>query len=65
MNCDKDKDKERSSNIDEKNIGENTNSNRTQPENTNFKGLCVNCTKRDTCEIKKPKEGVWRCDEYC
>lgn len=63
MSCDKDK--ERSENKHEKNIGKAPNSNRIQSEDTNFKGLCINCTKRYTCEIKKPKEGVWRCDEYC
>ena len=63
MSCDKDK--ERSAKIYEKNIDENAKSNRTQPEDTNLKGLCINCKKRYKCKIKKPKEGVWRCDEYC
>ena len=29
-----------------------------------FKGLCVNCEKRDSCTLPKSKGGVWHCEEY-
>ncbi len=29
-----------------------------------YKGLCVNCEKRETCTYPKPEGGVWHCDEY-
>jgi len=29
-----------------------------------LKGLCVSCSKRSTCNLPKPKGGVWRCKEY-
>jgi hypothetical protein len=29
-----------------------------------FKGLCVNCEKRETCRFDKPEEGIWHCEEY-
>jgi len=29
-----------------------------------YKGLCVNCAKRETCTISKPEGGIWRCEEY-
>ena len=29
-----------------------------------FKGLCRNCDKRENCDLPKPAEGVWDCDEY-
>ncbi len=29
-----------------------------------YKGLCVNCDKRETCTIPKPEGGVWRCKDY-
>jgi len=28
------------------------------------KGLCRNCTNRETCTFPKPEGGVWHCDEY-
>jgi len=28
------------------------------------KGLCVNCTHRDSCRLAKPESGVWHCEEY-
>jgi len=33
-------------------------------EQTQLKGLCVNCAERDTCMLPKPKGGVWHCEEY-
>jgi hypothetical protein len=29
-----------------------------------FKGLCVNCEERHTCNLMKPNGGVWHCEEY-
>ena len=29
-----------------------------------FKGLCRNCEKRDTCTYPKPEGGIWHCEEY-
>ena len=29
-----------------------------------YKGLCVNCARREICEHPKPEGGVWHCDEY-
>jgi len=31
---------------------------------SNYKGLCINCTKVETCTFPKPEGGVWRCEEY-
>lgn len=31
---------------------------------TRFKGLCVNCNKRETCTFPKPEAGVWHCEDY-
>ena len=33
-------------------------------EDTELKGLCVNCENRETCTFEKPKSGVWHCEEY-
>lgn len=35
-----------------------------EEETVQYKGLCKNCEKRETCTIPKPKGGVWRCKEY-
>lgn len=29
-----------------------------------YKGLCVNCENRATCNLPKPASGVWHCEEY-
>jgi len=29
-----------------------------------FKGLCINCEKRESCQFFKPEEGIWHCEEY-
>lgn len=29
-----------------------------------YKGLCINCEKRESCRFEKPEEGVWHCEEY-
>jgi hypothetical protein len=29
-----------------------------------FKGLCINCENRHTCNYLKPNGGVWHCEEY-
>jgi len=29
-----------------------------------FKGLCVNCAKRETCTFPKAEGGVWHCEDY-
>jgi hypothetical protein len=29
-----------------------------------YKGLCVNCENRTTCNLPKPASGVWHCEEY-
>ncbi len=29
-----------------------------------WKGLCVNCAKRDTCLFPRAEGGVWRCGDY-
>ena len=29
-----------------------------------YKGLCMNCAKRDSCTFPKPEGGVWHCAEY-
>ncbi|MDO8632797.1 MAG: hypothetical protein Q7R41_20130 [Phycisphaerales bacterium] len=29
-----------------------------------YPGLCVTCTKRDTCTFPKPEGGVFNCDEF-
>ena len=36
-----------------------------QKELGKYKGLCLNCEKRETCTYPKPEGGVWHCDEYC
>lgn len=30
---------------------------------TELKGLCRECTNRQTCQYPKPPEGVWHCEE--
>ena len=32
--------------------------------NSEYKGLCVNCEHRETCQMPKPEGGVWHCEEY-
>gem|GEM_PF-4168684 len=27
-------------------------------------GLCVNCAKRETCDIPDSEGGIWRCEQY-
>jgi (2Fe-2S) ferredoxin/predicted RNA-binding Zn-ribbon protein involved in translation (DUF1610 family) len=29
-----------------------------------YRGLCLNCAKREFCTFPKPEGGVWHCDEY-
>ena len=29
-----------------------------------YKGLCVNCAKRDTCLFPRSEGGVWHCGDY-
>ncbi|MEO0071407.1 MAG: hypothetical protein ABIK39_04925 [candidate division WOR-3 bacterium] len=29
-----------------------------------YKGLCVNCENRDSCQIRNKEIGVWHCEEY-
>ncbi len=29
-----------------------------------YKGLCVNCDNRETCQIRDKEIGVWHCEEY-
>ncbi len=29
-----------------------------------YRGLCKNCEKRETCLYPKPEAGVWHCEEY-
>ena len=29
-----------------------------------FKGLCVNCENRKTCNFAKVNGGIWHCEEY-
>jgi hypothetical protein len=29
-----------------------------------YKGLCVNCDNRETCQIRNAEIGVWHCEEY-
>ena len=29
-----------------------------------YKGLCMNCAKRESCTFPKPEGGVWHCAEY-
>ncbi|HWR83840.1 MAG TPA: hypothetical protein VN285_11110 [Candidatus Deferrimicrobium sp.] len=29
-----------------------------------MKGLCVNCSLRDECQLPRPESGVWHCEEY-
>ncbi len=33
-------------------------------EDHELKGLCVNCVHRDTCQLPKPRGGVWHCEMY-
>jgi len=33
-------------------------------ENTQYKGLCVNCAHRETCRLARFEGGIWHCDEY-
>jgi len=33
-------------------------------EDSQLKGLCINCEIRDTCMLPRPIEGVWHCEEY-
>jgi len=33
-------------------------------EEVEYKGLCMNCEKRNTCTYPKPEGGVWSCEEY-
>jgi len=28
------------------------------------KGLCTNCDNFENCQLPKPEEGVWHCEEY-
>ena len=34
------------------------------PDSGKYKGLCVNCENRKTCNHPKPEGGVWHCEEY-
>jgi hypothetical protein len=63
MGCEKEND--HTTDLNEKNSNKEQISTPIHSENNNLKGLCINCEKRHTCSISKPKEGVWRCDEYC
>jgi len=36
-----------------------------QEEPANDRGLCVNCAKREGCNLPRPDGGVWHCEEYC
>ncbi len=29
-----------------------------------YKGLCVNCENRETCQIRNSEIGIWHCEEY-
>lgn len=29
-----------------------------------FKGLCINCSKRHSCELAKSEAGIWKCQDY-
>jgi hypothetical protein len=29
-----------------------------------YKGLCINCENRETCNLQVPESGVWHCEEY-
>lgn len=29
-----------------------------------FKGICMNCENRRTCNYLKPNGGIWHCEEY-
>ena len=35
-----------------------------EKESALYKGLCVDCEKRETCIIPQPDSGIWRCKDY-
>ncbi len=35
-----------------------------EDQNSSFKGLCVNCENRNTCNLSTVPGGVWHCEEY-
>ena len=37
---------------------------KVEAEEAMVRGLCVNCTKDETCTLPRPEGGVWRCEEF-
>ena len=33
-------------------------------DSSKYRGLCINCEKRENCKFPKPEWGVWHCEEY-
>ena len=34
------------------------------PKEYEYKGLCMNCEKRNVCRFAKSEGGIWHCEEY-
>lgn len=45
-------------------LSELPSSKRSAKEAGDYKGLCMNCTNRETCLLPKAEGGVWHCEEY-
>ena len=43
---------------------ENIKVNKSVKTSETYKGLCSNCSNRETCMIQKPEGGIWHCEEY-
>lgn len=37
---------------------------RRKEDESEFKGLCLNCANRHTCLLPRSEGGVWHCEEY-
>ena len=44
--------------------GSGSRSSAQERDSGEYKGLCRNCKKKDTCKLPKPEGGVWRCEDY-
>lgn len=51
-------------NINPKPIPEVKSAPYSEPEEFQFKGLCINCDHRGTCPFARREGGVWHCEEY-
>ena len=38
--------------------------NRVEPQDELYRGLCMNCDERNNCGPTKTRSGVWQCEEY-